>query len=453
MIPPWKHTPYLYIRRGYPGSTFFLEAILPRRTADKHVRLIIDNDLDEGILSQTGRERGLLPALVFVPVPGKCRKATRIRGRNAIYIREMSERAGSMRLEPQVIECIKREKIRGRRIRFLTRASLIAGIVVCGVFIGLGLTAWSGPGERLDLPNRVLLCMAFSLFAIFLAAFAAWFAKLRANSARIAEEMTVPAEDGGGLALKTFRDALEAVAIGAGVPAPRLLVAGLPTVNALPVFRDGEPGIAVTGDALREAPSYRDAEAMMAQVLARVMLGYVWGTPVIFRSGLVPFFLLGTFFFALIITLLVFLPSGVDYLVIAFLALLVMGGMLGEAGGVLFRYGDKARAHADALADSIAVKLTGDPAGMRALIQRLAAGMEEVEYTLQLQYVSRYLFVCPPGAAAVKRESGSDEVDSAREEAFRGVLSKTLAYANQALELRIENLKAIEAGRWPAFEG
>ncbi|MBN2026514.1 MAG: hypothetical protein JW854_07145 [Actinobacteria bacterium] len=356
-----------------------------------------------------------------------------------------------MRLEPRVIECIKREKSRGRRIRVLTRVPLLVGIAACGALIALGLTAWSGPGEALDTPNRVLLWITAALFAVFLAAFAAWFARLRANTRRIAEEMTVPADDRAGFSIKTFRDALDAVSIGAGVPSPRLLVVGLPTVNALPVFRNGKPHAAITGDALREGPFYRDAEAMMAQVLARVMLGHVWGTPVIFRSGLVPFFLLGTFFFALVMTLLVFLPSGIDYLVIAFLAVLMMSSFVGPAGGFLFRHGDTARAHADALADSIAVKLTGDPAGMKALIERLAAGMGEVEYSLQLQYVSRYLFVCPPGASAPGVKPGGDK-ESAWEEAFRGVLVKTLTYANQALELRIENLRAIEGGRWPVFE-
>jgi len=183
-----------------------------------------------------------------------------------------------------------------------------------------------------------------------------------------------------------------------------------------------------------------------------VMLGYVWGTPVISRSGPVPFVLLGVLFFAVVITLLVFLPSGVDYLIIAFLAVLMMFSLLGPAGGFLFRRGDIARAHADALADSIAVKLTGDPVGMRVLIERLAAGMEAVEFTLQLQYVSRYLFVCPQGAATPDGEPGGDDGVAAREEAFQGVLAKTLAYANRALDLRIENLKAIEGGRWPAFE-
>ncbi len=358
-----------------------------------------------------------------------------------------------MRLEPQVIRRIKQEKGKARRQRFLIRVPLLLGIAACVALIVLELTLWSKPGQALDASNRVLLWIAVSLFALSLAVFIAWFARLRAHAKRITEEMTEPAEERGGFAVKTFRDALDAVAIGAGIPAPRLMVARLPTANALPVYREGKPQAAVSEEALQAGLSYRDAEAMLAQVLARIMLGHVWGTPVIFRSGLVPFFLLGVFAFLLIMTLLVFLPGEADYLAIAALAVVAMFWVAGPFGRYLFRHGDTARAHADALADSIAAKITGDPQGIKSLIERLAAGMEEVDFTLQLQYVSRYLFVCPTGAAAPESESQGSDVDSAKAAAFSKVIEKTLAYANISLELRLENLEAIAGGRWKAFEG
>ncbi|RJP28612.1 MAG: hypothetical protein C4536_11960 [Actinobacteria bacterium] len=90
------------------------------------------------------------------------------------------------------------------------------------------------------------------------------------------------------------------------------------------------------------------------------------------------------------------------------------------------------------------------PAGMKSLLGRLAAEMGEVEYTLQLQYVSRYLFICPPRAVAASGEPG--ETESAGAVAFRGVLAKTLDYADASLALRLENLEIIEGGRWTAFE-
>ncbi len=357
-----------------------------------------------------------------------------------------------MRLEPQVINCICREKSKARRQRILIRAPLLAGIIMCVALIVLRLTAWSEPGEALYAWHRVLLWVAVSLFGISLAAFITWFVKMRGNVARIAKGMTAPAERKGDIALKTFRDALDAVAIGAGISPPRILVAGFPTVNALPVFLEGEPHVAVTEEALRAGLSYREAEAMMAQVLSRIMLGHVWGTPVILRSGLVPFFLLGMLAFLVVITLLVFLPGKAGQLVIVLLAVIAIFWILGPAGRYLFGHGDLARAHADALADSIAVKITGDPAGLKTLLERLAAESGEVGYTLQLQYVSRYLFLCPPGAAAPSREPPGEETVTAGEDAFRRVLSKTLAYANTSLELRVENLEMIENGRWSAFE-
>jgi protein-S-isoprenylcysteine O-methyltransferase Ste14 len=357
-----------------------------------------------------------------------------------------------MRLEPQVIERIQRERSKARRQRILLKAPLLAAIAACVVLIVLRLTLWSETAEGLHGLSLTLLWITISLFAILLVAFTAWFTRMRLYIKRIAGRMTTPAEgmtaaaEGKArLALKTFRDALDAVAIGAGIPAPGLLVAGIPTVNALPVFFQGGPHAAVTAESLQADLSYREAEAMMSQVLSRVMLEHVWGMPVILRSGLVPFFLLGVLAFVLIITLLLFIPADAAYVVIAVLASLALLWSLKPAGRYMFKHEDIAGAHADALADSIAVKLTGDPAGMKALLEKLVAAMGEVEYSMELQYVSRYLFLCP--TRAVEGESGS-----ARGYAFRKVLAKTLAYANMALQVRTENLAMIEQGSWPTLE-
>ena len=147
------------------------------------------------------------------------------------------------------------------------------------------------------------------------------------------------------------------------------------------------------------------------------------------------------------------------------LAVIAMFWMLGPAGRYLFRHGDVARAHADALADSIAVKITGDPAGLKKLMGKLAAGMMEMDLTLELQIVSRYLFLCPLGAEAGDGErvegNGAEEPlqddpyyggKLAYERAFRGVIKKTMEYASRSYDMRIENLEMIERGSWPLFE-
>jgi hypothetical protein len=369
-----------------------------------------------------------------------------------------------MGLEPQVIERIKEEKGKARRHRALIKVPLQVGISACVVLVILRFTVWSGPGRVLDTANNVLLGVVIFIFAVSLLLFIVWFLHMRRYAGRIANRMSYPQEYGGGLALKTFRDALDAVAIGAGERPPGLLVVKIPTVNSVPVRKDDRLYIAVSEEALRESPSFSEAEAMMAFSLSRIMLGHVWNAPVIFRSGLVPFFLLGILCFAVVMTLLVFLPGEANYLMIAFLAAFAIIWLLGPVGRYLFRHGDVARAHTDALTDSIAVKITGDPASLKSLIEKLAGEVREVDFTLELQYVSRYLFVCPVGAAGEPGESaGSDGEDDrgAGDDALerwragkvpRGPLKKTVEYGRRSLAERIENLEMIERGRWPMFE-
>lgn len=236
-------------------------------------------------------------------------------------------------------------------------------------------------------------------------------------------------------------------------------------MNSVPVFKDGEPHIAVTEEALEERLSFAEAEAMMSFTLSRVLLGHAWNAPAIFRSGLVPFFLFGVLCFAVIMTLLVFLPGEAEYLIIAVLVAFAIIWVVRPAGRYLFKYGEIARAHTDALTDSIAVKLSGDPAALKSLIKKLADRMKEVDFTLELQYVSRYLFVCPVGAALEPEGFSGDGAEAADLEADsdalerwragkvpRGPLKKTIEYGKRSLAERIENLEMIEKGRWPMFE-
>ena len=370
-----------------------------------------------------------------------------------------------MGLEPQVINRIKKEKQKARRRWALIRIPLLLGIAACILLVILRLTVWSEPGETLDTVNYILLGVVIFIFAVSLLLFIVWFLHLRRNARRIVNRISYSQEHQGDLALKTFKDALDAVAIGAGESPPGLLVVKMPTVNSVPVFKDGRPYVAVTEEALEERFSFAEAEAMMSFTLSRVLLGHAWNAPAIFRSGLVPFFLFGVLSFAIIMTLLVFLPSEAGYLIIAAIVAFAIIWAIRPAGRYLFKHGDIARAHTDALTDSIAVKLSGDPAALKSLIEKLAEGMKEVDFTLELQCVSRYLFVCPVGAAEEFEGSSGDggeesdlEADSDALERWRagkvprGVLKKTIEYGRLSLAERIENLEMIEKGRWPMFE-
>ena len=359
-----------------------------------------------------------------------------------------------MGLEPQIIEKLKGAKRRVRWQVTVTRVPLLIGIIACLVILVLRFTAFESSLEPPGTANWVLLGVTGFLFLVSLLLFALWFSKLRRRGEELVAETAEAVGDIGLSGYETFRDALDSVSIGAGVPAPGMLISRLPTVNALPVHQGGRSCIAFTKEALEAGLSFGEAEAMASQGLAKLMMGRIWNAPAIFRSGLMPFFLLGVFLFLETMALLAYLPDRVDYLVIVALFCLAIIASLGRLGSFLFYHGDSARCHNDALADSVAVKITGDPSTMRSLIEELAESTRQTDFTLNLQYASRYLFVCPPGAVMDEHlddVAGYDELKRANRVPPR-VLAKTLDYAKRSLEVRLENLAAIERGHWPTLE-
>jgi len=359
-----------------------------------------------------------------------------------------------MGLEPQIIEKLRSTKRRARRQVTVTRVPLLVGITACLVMLVLRFTAFEFSLEPPGTANWVLLGITGFLFLVSLLLFVLWFGQLRRRGKELVAESTGGGGDIGPSGYQMFRDALDSVSIGAGVPAPGMLISNLPTVNALPVHRGRRSCIAFTEEAFEAELSFGEAEAMASQSLVKLMMGRIWEAPVIFRSGLMPFFLLGVFLFLGILTLLAYLPDKADYLVIVAVLGLAIIASLGRLGNLLFYHGDSARCHRDALADSVAVKITGDPSTMRSLIDKLAKSTRQTEFTLNLQYASRYLFICPPGAVMDEQlddVNGYEELKQVNRVPPR-VLAKTLEYAMRSLEVRLENLAAIERGHWPTLE-
>ena len=359
-----------------------------------------------------------------------------------------------MGLEPRIIEKLKSTERRARWQVFVIRVPLLIGIIACVVMLVLRFTEFESSLEPPGSANWVLLGIMGFLFISSLLLLTLWFRQLRRRGKELATETIEAGGDIGPSGNRMFRDALDSVSVGAGVPAPGMLISRLPTVNALPVHRGGKSCIAFTEEALEAGLSFGEAEAMASQGLAKLMMGRIWEAPVIFRSGLMPFFLLGVFLFIGIMTLLAYLPDKADYLVIVAIFGLAIIASLGRLGSFLFYHGDSARCHNDALADSVAVKITGDPSTMRSLIEELARNTRQTDFTLNLQYASRYLFVCPPDAVMDEHTddiNGYEELKQVNRVPPR-VLAKTLDYAERSLEVRLENLAAIERGHWPTLE-
>lgn len=361
-----------------------------------------------------------------------------------------------MGLEPRVLEAIKTERRRERSYRYLIRVSLVAAVIACGAAIALRFTVFGSSLEELGAMNYGFLIglgiLFFLLMTVLFRMTRIWGGSNDTVAAGFEEAGAI-----GGAGARVFGDALEGVAIGAGVTVPGLLSADVPTVNSFPVFRAESYYMGVTREAIDQRLSPGEAEAMAANCVARILLGRVWNAPAIWQSGLVPFVLLGILAVALCAAFVVYVPGTLDNI-----GLIVIGGFLiavalPTVGRFLFWRSDVVRSHGDVLADSIAVKITGDPVTYRNLVARLADRSRMVEFTFELQVVSRYLFVCPPGSAygpevheELEGAAGTGE-EVTRERVSRAVARKTTKYGARSLVLRLSNLQAIERGNWRAF--
>lgn len=365
-----------------------------------------------------------------------------------------------MNLEPQVIRKIRSERRKAFFQRMLIRVPLLAAIVACIALIVLKLTGIIAIGEKgFTTINLVFLGALGALFLVLLVLFALFVRRIVRDNRRIVGKITGTREYGDDLPGRIFKDSLTAVAIGAGVEPPGLLVVDIPTVNALPISRDHRTYIGVTGEAIEANLPYREAEAMMSHTLSKAMLGLAWNAPVFLSSGLVPFFLLGFLAVVAVATLIIMMPGKGNFIGILVIGVYVILIALRPLGRLVFRRSDRARCHWSALADSIAVKITGDPVTLKTLIERLADGMREVEITRDLIVVSRYLFVSPQGVSSEILERFEKEL----EETFEGELDpneycppdsikKMIEYGKTNVAMRRKNLRQIERGNWQAFD-
>lgn len=359
-----------------------------------------------------------------------------------------------MNFEPAVIKRIRSEKRRSTLQSALITLPLLAGIAACLALLVWGIAreqpeTGGSPGTM----NLTLLALLASIFIALLLIFISAVRRWKKENERIAGAMAYPESPDARSALKTFQDALDAVAVGAGVESPGLLLSDLPTANALPAYKDGRAHVILTRELLDNRLSFREAEALMSCELSRVLLGSVWNAPVFLRSGLVPFVLLGILSVLLVATVLVFVPDRAVYGFLSFVLGLAVIFSLAPVGRRLFKHGDVARIHRGAMADSVAVKITGDPGTLKELIGKMAESMEASDMTRDLVVVSRYLFVCPGGEldeTGDAERAGPDKED-ASEGIHPGALAKTLEYGTLSVAERIRNLEAIEKGHWPVL--
>jgi len=338
-------------------------------------------------------------------------------------------------LEPQVLESIDRS----RRKRYIERALVVIPIALAlAAIVALMVFSYKGDG----------LVIAFAALIIAIGVVAGLVIAVQRNY----RKFTLQADFGSQPSRALFADKLDSVSIGVGIPTPELVVLQLPSVNAVAFQKSGKPAVGVTESAVKGRFSASKAEAMMAHEVAHILIGDMlrpmnaWSLRTIAFASLLSLTLIAI---PTVILSCMEEPGFPPAVGVASFIFLIWAGF---AFDYIFRRFDYETRHDDILADSIAARLTEDPAALREAIMDSDESVEEDGGGLPWNHCSRHMFVCPHDAERVARTSFGlrdrlsyhfASIEDDRSQATRS--ARTLAG-------RLENLEAIENGHWPRFE-
>jgi Zn-dependent protease with chaperone function len=352
-----------------------------------------------------------------------------------------------LNMEPQVIESIRDYRRNVARQKMLVIAPLFLAILACAFALVVLTAVDAGDWKRIF--NGDNGGAAFLLWVPFLALAALFFLLAWRNGPE--EFVMVPEAEVGKGSLAPFRRALEGLSAAAGYPAPPLYVVRIPTVNSLAFLRAGKPAVGVSLEAVEANLAPRRAEAMMAHELAHILTGELFPA-----SSRRRFQLIGWGMICLLPMLTVMLTLMAGWRPWAGLAMLAAVPLL------LFWAAWRSRfigRHNGLLADSIAARLTYDPAGLRETIEELdrlfMANIMPFKPEARYPY---YLFVyrVRPQLELERARKMARTLSREQEEDFSKDMDKWITrmgrFPRDTMEMRLRNLQAIELGHWPVFE-
>jgi len=264
---------------------------------------------------------------------------------------------------------------------------------------------------------------------------------------------TTPASKYRNVSGDLFKEQLEAVSIGAGIPFPDLVVLDLPTVNAVAFLKDGEPAVGVTSKAVSRPFSRLEAEAIMAHEVAHITIGDILRPLDAWSLRLIAFEALLSLALTALVTFLLSLIFGLDIHPAVFFVSVVTIFWVGTIFGFVFRRFDFASRHDDILADSIAAKLTEDPSALKTAIQEVDRSVSRARKLPDNDHCSRHLFICPHHFKKIPRSRLSLRDDLVVMGLSTEDSEMQLRRAAETIPKRLINLDAIEQGHWPAFDG
>ncbi|MHB8894293.1 MAG: M48 family metallopeptidase [Candidatus Geothermincolia bacterium] len=347
-----------------------------------------------------------------------------------------------LNFEPEVLASIKRYRRRKILIRAAGVSSLLAGVAA-------GLVVFLTAAVRGQLPSEAFLSAAGIRWAWFLVIGLLYITFVLA----IGPEKLAILPDEESPALSTFRNALEGVSIAVGLEQPGLFVLDVPTVNAVSFILARKPVVGVTKDALESGLPRGYAEAMMAHEVSHVLLGDVFlganrarwrvvGLSIV-AALLLPFFLL-----ALVFGFSVWLYLGlIGWTALQWIVITVLGS---------FTYRQD-----DLLSDSVAAKITNDPAALREtilLVDDLFKKNDKPFPPGSRWPELLFVYEARPEVELKAMRDLRDEDDEdtggspARQESMdEASLEKDVTLIRSTIAERVKNLEAIERGNWLQF--
>ena len=404
-----------------------------------------------------------------------------------------------MNLEPAVVSSIRENKRRVQLHRARAIIPLAAIIAVTVFFILWTRSAFTSsptiPGLDMDYAPKTQMIVVFvgrlvPMFGMMVATVY----RLLTPARRQFKDLTTRSAHFDQSRLEAFQSDLASVGIGMGVRVPEVVVVAVPTPTAFAFKERGVNRIAVTPALLDAGLSQAEREAVMAHELAHVVDGNALVEPSVLRG------VYGIFFIAaplLVMLTGIFGGLSLPGMMIAMFVpwvLLMLGWPL--ALWLLVRpytiQTTKDLDHySDVLADSIAVKVTGNPDAMKSSITRLRDMIEAAPQMPSESIAFGHMFIGPlkewplvasellpttgtvmmrqksyqmpngpapgwlgflSGKAPAGREGYASNLDYKNAQVARELMGPVVQLHKELIAERLINLDYIEQNRWQLFQ-
>jgi Zn-dependent protease with chaperone function len=385
-----------------------------------------------------------------------------------------------MTFDPRVLESITSYRRKRNREQAILVAPFVLAVLLGALLLVFTLIArqWiaevfntSGAGDTSWTTQATLFVKILTapLLVVLVAGFGYHlYASVRYARARFGYFINQQACEYGPTALDKFTEALQGAAIGAGVEAPALCVLDDPGANAV-AFEDeyGGRGVGVTAGLLEADISVGEANGIMAHELSHLVIGENVRAPDFSDVEFQPSLLLLAFGTLATVSVIASPPPSFLYVVaeVACVAAVVVFLMIRyRSESFIVKLLNLAYQHDDLLADSLAIKVTGDPAALQSAIRKVDAVARGSGRVPGGTVLAKYLFVTPPTspgdyfryATEVAGEMLGGRKQPRTWMLFSGPTNratrKVLELESRMTTERLINLDLIEQGRWRALE-